>query len=169
MRGRTKSEKRKAVHEHGRRSTVIGHAKANDHNSQKGFPIGKASINSRASESSRHQRLSYPSKVGASNFYRSPMEVHRVNTPYQFPSHHDMDYNPNMTRLPPFRPYADSFAMPPSLHQGVNKSYYNTHHAYSNPSYEFETRNLNHFSAHTFSLGTGTYEGRKKGSHPSRR
>ncbi|RVW57179.1 Zinc finger CCCH domain-containing protein 62 [Vitis vinifera] len=88
----------------------------------------RASIKSRAPESSQwHQRLSYPSKVTASNiqlhtdpahnFYHSPMEFHHGNTPYRFSSH-DMCSTPNMMRLPPFRPYADTFVMPPSWHQG---------------------------------------------------
>lgn len=168
VRGRTESEKRKPV-EHGR--TTIARAKPNDHR-RKALPVGQTSTKSRAPESSQHHKFPYTSQVTPSNiqlgsdaprnFYRFPMKFHGVNLPYQFPSHDTM-------RLPPFRPYADSFVMPPSLHQGANKSYYNTHHAYSNSRYEFETRNFNHLSAHPFSLGagTGTYGGRKKGSHPS--
>ncbi|KAF8364712.1 hypothetical protein HHK36_033312 [Tetracentron sinense] len=137
--------------------------------------------------SPRHLRPTNPDKDGAPihqsytrngpahNHYRTQMQLHSRDIPLEShansgPFQFEVGSTSAAIRAQPLRPYMNATAVPtlPTLrYQGYN----HVHHAYSDSSYQFDRRNLNHFpnqvsidkQLHPIPLGAEAYRPRNNG------
>ncbi|KDP31900.1 hypothetical protein JCGZ_12361 [Jatropha curcas] len=146
--------KQKCVYHH-KKDTLQQYAKANNHHREvpqsRQLNLNRNNVDSEATcwhlKSGRLNADMDPMPHSHAYIHQNPcsshIEFHYQNVPYRF-SGYDMSSSSTMMKLPPLRRYTDTVVMPALQHQRINHRN-DTIHDYSNPSYNFGSRNLNHF------------------------